>query len=646
MNQEAINSDLRERADSQLQTKVLKEVRNYMKVSSDHMSKYWANWERDDRIYRGYLVPDKDDKKANAKKEPSKLIVPMTYAQTQTAISFVFSTLIQRENLFEVQGFSPEDKMKALNIEHDLQYQVNKDKTTLKLYCWLLDMFKTGFGVVKCEWREEHADMKVQREVVTRGLANRLFGAGHPKISVQEVVEEVLMYQGNMVSNVSPYSFYPDPSVPLAKFQEGLFVGHEEETSKKNLLRQEGKMYHGVKHIPNSMDKTTFEHRKRYAGRNFGEVKNFRDKSQMNIGSAEDIILSEMCFDVVPADWTKATGIDLGDETRPIKYIATFANDSKLIRFEPQGYLHNKFTYSLAEYSPDHNSFYNPGLASTINELQGLTNWFLNSHVLGVRKILKNRLLVDPAGVEMDDIRNDKAYIRMISSGSKNPDRVLKQLQVNDVTGNHVNDLTQINSIIQLVTGINENALGQFSSGRRSATEARNVNAGAAARLKMHAQLFWLQGLEPLAQQFLANTRQGRDENVYNMIMGELAKTHPYSEVIPADPNKIAGGYDFVPYDASLPTDKDRQARVQQDLFGSLISSPEAAQMLDIHPKPLLDHIMQLNGITNMRDFSFAANQNFTPQPTVVPDNEIPPDGQPVDLGNNLIQQLAQGSAV
>ena len=92
MDQPSINQDLatREPTESKLQQEVLKKTRTYLKSSSEKMSQFYDRWDRNDDIYRGYRVLDRDDKDAASKKEPTKIIVPVTFAQVQTAISFVF----------------------------------------------------------------------------------------------------------------------------------------------------------------------------------------------------------------------------------------------------------------------------------------------------------------------------------------------------------------------------------------------------------------------------------------------------------------------------------------------------------------------------------------------------------------------------
>ena len=664
MDQEKINNDLAENDSnsSPFQKKVVDMCNRFVKLSAEQMSRFHDGWDNNDFIYRGYKLFDKDDKDAVKDGEPPKIIVPITYAQTQTAISFILSTFSQRDMFYQLTGSGPEDCHKVQALETDLNYQMVRQKHLFKLYCYLLDTFKYGFGVMQAQWGTDYAKMRISKKTESYGALGgmmKMFGAkATPKVSYTEELGDVLMYEGNKLENISPFTFYPDPSVVLSQFQTGKFVAHDIETSRTAVIKKEGETYFGTSKIPVTIPPDELKDRKRRTGRLFGDK--VGDRSVVpgpGEGSqrVDAIVLTEVMVELIPRKATEDFGIDVGSEDVPMKYLAVIGNDRKLIRFEPAGYLHNEFNYCMSEYSPDHNTFYNPGLSDTIYELQNIITFFLNSHIVNVRKIIQNRFVADPSKIEMSDFHNNATVIRLKQAGLP-IDRILKQLDVHDVTSQHVSDMDTLVKLVQVVTGINENALGQYAGGRRSATEARSVNAGAAARLKMHAQLIWQQGLEPLGRQILSNTRQGRTQKVYDMIVGALNAKAPFADTILADPESLAGGYDFLPYDATLPSDRQQQAGIFQELLTAIISNPMAAQALNLSPVKLLDHIAELYNIRNMGDFALNPQQNGLPMPPemqVMPDQQVGnmvADGklQPMQqdpMGGDILKALAQTNA-
>ncbi len=637
--QEKINRDLQETdsTGSEFQKKVVEMVRGYMKTSADRMSRLHTSWDNNSLIYRGYRVPDKDDADAVKDGEPPKIIVPITYAQVQTALAFIIATFSQRDNVFDLRGIGPEDEKNVFAMNTDLQYQQNDQKFMLKLYFWLLDALKQGFGVMQVQWEERYTEMRVARQETSftiPGMIGSIFGR-KPEMKTVEAFEDVLAYQGNKLTNISPYAFYPDPAVSIANFQEGKFVGTEIEVAIQTLQAEEGKMYFGVDKIPNSMSKDLLEQRPRRVKGPFGTDETSKPPLGKESQSSARILLT-MQVTASEKEMSEKLEVDLGNSTKQVKWIIALGNDQKVIRFERCSYLHNRYNYEVIEYSPDHDAFYNSGLADTIAELQNLTTFLLNSHVVNIRKIIANRFITDPTKVEMEDIKAGSIYIRT-KGAVPDVNRVIQQLQASDITKNNVNDMSGIMALIQVVTGISENALGQYASGRRSATEARNVNAGSAARLKMHAGLMWQQGILPVGQQMLANTRQWRTKEVYDQIVGTKAMETPFEQVILADPSRIAGGYDFMPYDATLPTDRQFQAGVLQELFTVLVSNPNSIQLLNKDPMKLMNYIAQLYNIRNLRDFDLSALPTQAPQTQIVPDDQAALAAQagaePIDVG-------------
>lgn len=655
MNQEQINNDLREHdsSSSKFQNKILTKLRAYLDASSNEMSQYWDIWESTEAVYRAWRVKDKEDYENEAQNRSAKLIVPVTYAQTQTFISFILSAFNQREYFYELRGRNSEDQRYKEGLQRDLQYQLDKQGFVLHQYNAILSACQYGFHVSKVQWTTEEELVRARR-VITKEptLMERLSSMmlGQPA-QAQEIVEEiegkVVSYEGNIITTVSPYNFLPDPNFPIAEFYKGEFCCDENEVSLARIRSQEGKLYHGTKHIEPYIGTSLWNSRKRRVGtRNASNISS--DLTHYDLKG--NVILDEVYFYAVPAELSKTCNLDIGKEKDPVLFIATIANDSKLIRFERSGYLHGGFPFAVGEYSPNSNSFINPGLNDMINDLQSLETWMLNSHISNVQSAIKSRFIVNENMVNMSDIEANSSKIRVNKSGDV--DKAIKQLLVTDVTQRHIGETEYIHKLIQLVTGINENALGQYATGRRSATEAHNVNAGAAARLQMHAKLLYESSFKNIGKMLIANTRQGRSQSIYEAIIGEDIDKFPFEQVILTPLDKIMGGYDFVPFDATLPSERFERANLLKEVFSMLVSNPQTIQLLNKNPLPLLEHIAELLGITNLKDFNLNAQENAlvgqpsVPQVQVVPDEvamQAAQTGTPVDMsGMNAIQQMMQ----
>jgi hypothetical protein len=600
--QEKINKDLTDHntSESDFQRHVVELCKTHLRQSVHAISSNYLKWDHNDMVYRGYKLNDKNDQVAEQKKEPHKIIVPITYAQIQTAVAFLIAQFSARARFYELVPFGSEDTRAVEALEADLDYQLRRNNFHSVLANFCLDTLKYGIGILKVDWRQEYSSYRVSKPAKPSGFSSMLgkVGIKMPQQN-EESVERILSYEGSKIYNVSPYCFYPDPTINIARFQEGQFVAHDEDRSKAFLETYEGNFYYGTKKVPGFIPSDDLRNWTRRTGSAY--LQQGAPISERGEGSKQ-IVVTECQILLNPKQIKEKFDMDIGDEDRPVKFIAVIANNQKLIKFERLGYLHDQFTYVVAESSPDHTAFINGGLSDTIDELQQLITFLLNSHVTNVKKIIQNRLVVDPQKVDLDDIRNNAMLIKLKQSNLP-IDRVLYQLQMQDVTSHHIGDLEHIFKLVQLVSGISENALGQYTTGRRSATEARSVQQGAASRSKLLANHLWSTGLEPLGKMLLSNTRQGRSRAVYSAIVGpELEAQAPYDTTILVGEEQISGGYDFAPFDATLPSEKQAQAAVLKELLEPMISNPQLGMMLQLDPVKLLHRVAQLLGIKDLGD--------------------------------------------
>src|SRR5882724_9769208 len=88
---------------------LLKYVGKRAKKSREDMSKNFTQWDKYDAVFRSERMPDKADDSATAKGQPKKLIVPLTFAQVMTFVSFCVMNLMQNRRFFELEPTGTED---------------------------------------------------------------------------------------------------------------------------------------------------------------------------------------------------------------------------------------------------------------------------------------------------------------------------------------------------------------------------------------------------------------------------------------------------------------------------------------------------------------------------------------------------------
>lgn len=577
------------------------------------MSKQYGDWDLFQAVYNGEKGPrDKHDVKARERKEPEKMVIPMTYAQVQTFVAFCFQLFTQRPQMFELTGTGVEDWKAAKVAEACLSRDLVKNKFSVIVYQDLLNIGRFGLGVIKHTWSKE-TKMQLVDDAPPEQAAPSLSGVpmfGKPQTQSMQPVTKFL---GNKLESISPYRFFPDPRVPIGDFQNGEFCADETDVTHIYLRKQEKNgMFAGTKYIKD-MKSTEWEVR---------NTQGMRSGVTFDLATGKQkggVLMTSVQIDIIPNEFELGDKSFLGTEDYPVKYVIVIANDNRVIKCEPMNYMHDNYTYSVSQLSPDQMRQINAGVAELVQELQSVITWLFNSRITSVRQTIQNRMIVDPEGVEMSDIADRKPVIRLKKGAARSGvDRWVKQIQVSDVTQSHIQDATSLGGIMQVVTGINENALGQYSSGRRSAEQTKAVNSGAASRLKMFAVLIWVQQIAPLGEDMLSNLRDGLDEEQLVKVMGIQSEqpmsqyavsSRDFQQFLGVTKADLIGNYDFEMLDGTSSTEKGEIAQMLQELLVGLMSNPNAAAMLGLDPRALLTEIAELNGIRNPERFFLQPTQ-------------------------------------
>ena len=624
--EQRVIDELNAEVPTKFQVKMLEHCRALVKLSRGRMSDYYARWDQYSDAYearaRSSITSKTNDKNAEVKGQPTNIGVPLTYSQIQTFVAFGMGILQQRDRFFELEGTGEEDhksaKLGEALLEHNLQYSNMPQKT----YQLLLDMGRFSIGVIKHSWETEMETVWVQQEkpsMLSSGplsFLGKLLPTAEPEM--EDVRVEQIRYQGNKLYSISPYRFFPDPRLPLTRYQEGEFCASEDEFSMTSLRKgEQSGLYAGVDFIK-KFDKGDFEQRgqSRFTHVNVSENLTGRQTEQ----SEGVAVVTEVQVELVPSQFILSDGNPLGDSDTPEKWIVVYANDNRLIRIEPSGYAHNNFTYHVAQFSQDQHNFINESISQMLGQLQDVIDWFLNSHITNVRKHITNRMVVDPAGIHYEDLKNHKAVIRLKPAASKQGvDRYIKQLNVSDVTRGHISDIAELMKFAQMTTAISDNLMGQFHSGRRSAREASNVSAASGARLRNIIKLVFSTTFDPMGRDLLSNLRDGLEEDTFVTVSGdEFPDWEVYNGFkinndrikVPVNRTTLNGKFDFKIFEGTLPSEKGAQADTLQEILENILKNPQGMQIilqLGYDPAKLFKEVLELRGIKHPDRFKVDA---------------------------------------
>lgn len=556
-------------------------------------------------MYRGERAWDETDYKAKKRNEPEKVFVPLTHSQTQTFVAFATMLLTQRDYFFDMTGAGSESQRPAelatAVLERDLEY--NKF-TGILLPQFLVDVCRYGVGIFKSDW--VHETVPTMKQVpdpkwkpdptLPMQVAPPMVNKYVPQIS----------YLGNRVTVVSPYRWFPDTRLPITRAKYGQFMADEIEYSRDELKQMESAgECAGVDYIPTIPNNAYMDRR------------SFLLDQQPALGtdpmiSPEDakhyVLVTEIEYKCNPSKVEIDDGVFLDpDLDAEVVYQIWVGNDNRIIRIVDQGYEHNEFLYDTAQFFNDQNRLLNFGIAELLAPMQTITDWLLNSRVANVRKVINNQLIVDPRYVDMNDLKERNAVIRLKGTvDGMSIENYIKQLAVTDVTTGHIGDMEVVRGLSEDATGLSENLVGQYSSGRRSAREASNVNANAASRVILPVKGLWQSAILPLGKKMLRNLRQGLDAPQLVKVVGlsnVMEDPQAVATLLPVDKSMLEGNYDFLVFDDTLPSQRTAIAAQLQEVMVALSQNPELVFALGYDPKLMLQEWFKLVGIRNADRF-------------------------------------------
>lgn len=590
--------------DSPEHKKVLTAIQRRWRMSREKLSERYTAWTRSEEQMMAYIPATELDSKRKMDRDSglpqyTTIEVPYSYAQLLAAHTYWTSVFLARDPVMQFQGRHGEPEMGIKALEAIVSYQMQVGRWLVPLYIWLMDAGKYGMGVVGTYWEKEEA--YVSRYVEA---PKKYFGIEIPgQIEKKRETLRATTYEGNRLYNVRPYDFFPDPRVPVSQFQSGEFCGRYVEVGWNHLKKKEAQgKYYNLEHVKNSRPSEWLRDR----GSSQLSIPNAEGLDYFGTGGQTDttdinkldfIALLEMHIELIPREW------GLGESPHPEKWVFTVANDKVIIGAEPLGLLHNQFPFDIIEYEVEGYGMFKRGMPEMVKPLGDVITWLFNSHFFNVRKVLNDQLVVDPSRIVMKDVLDPKpGRIIRLKPGAygSDPRLAVNQLQVADVTQTHIRDVGFVADIIMRMTGVNDQIMGMVNTGgRKSATEIRASSTFGVNRLKTNSEYFSAQGWTPLAQKIVQNTQQFYDAEQQFRIAGNLMqRAERFTQVTP---DAIAGFYDFVPVDGTLPVDRYAQAALWRDILAGMRQFPQLMVEFDI--PAIFSHVAHLAGIRNLENF-------------------------------------------
>lgn len=615
---------------SELSRFILRQCFDRVRASEREFLRKHNKWREAEERAIAYLPEREVDTIRRGKRESgapqyTTIQLPYSYAMLMASHTYWTSVFMARNPVLQFAGRHGETEQQIQALEALIDYQVQVGQMLVPWYVWLFDAGRYGYGVLGTHWRNEFSNVAQIIEVE----GTTFLGLSTGKKKKQKISTRVQGYQGNKHYNVRPYHFLPDPRLPLYRFQEGEFVAVYCELGWNDILKRTEQ---GI-YINDSLQyaKTTAQATStRWAGSPQLELPYIETfGTEYTREKAKVITAYEVCVELVPDAWK------LGESKSPEKWMFTVTSDfAVVLGAQPLGYLHDNFPFNIMMFEYEGYALINRGIPEILEPIQTTVDWLINSHFYNVRKAMNDQFVVDPSRLVMSDVTDPLpgGIMRLRPSAYGTDTRTaITQLNVVDVTQNHMNDLAAMLQFGEQVLGVNAQLLGQGVPGgsRKSATEVRATSQSSILRPKTTSEFYSALGWQPMAQAMVQNSQQLYDAERKYRIVGDLAN-EAGPQFINVDQSAIQGFYDFVPVDGTLPIDRFAQANLWREMFAQIRQMPEIAGQYDLGR--IFGWVAQLAGLKNIHQFRVQAQPEDVLQQQAAAGNVVPISPQGGDL--------------
>lgn len=600
--------------DSDLHKDLVSKVWRRAHASRLEMSKRFTSWREIDKVMTIY-IPLKDKEQTLKNQDSSKpvsIVFPYSYSMMEALLTYLTLAFFQ-DPMFQYEGVEDDDTIGAMLLELVIKMQCIKNKVPLAVHTVLRDSLGYGVGIGIPTWETQYGRKPIRSKIITQSEL------GESTTNDVQFVDS-LLFEGNALDNIDPYMWLPDPSVASSKIQKGEFFGWIDRDNMMNLLSEESvpkSTLFNVKYLKEKQNKrsTLSIDQSDRQSKHGGSTDMHRGMS----GITNPVDVLKMYVTLIPKDWK------LGAGENPEKWFFAIAADDLIIQCERADHHHGMYPAAVASPEYDGYSISPIGRMEVLHGLQHTLDFLFNSHIANVRKAINDMLIVDPYLVNINDLKDPQPgkLIRLRRPAwGRGVDKVVQQLQVQDITRLNISDSAYITQWMDRVSGADQSMQGSMRQGgpeRLTKSEFQGTRGSAVSRLQRIAMIVGMQFMQDIGTMFAVHAQQYMSQETYVSVVGryqeQLAKTFGKQKV-PVSPYDISVNYDLIVRDGSIPGGNFSDAWLE--LFKVIGTTPELMAQFDT--TRIFMYIAQQLGAKNVEDFKRNMSQI---QPTTMPDQQV-----------------------
>lgn len=579
--------------------RIKKRLEHRIRLGLQGRSEQEEKWREAENLTLAY-IPERDEDRARRTKRDSgtptytTIQIPYTYSLLMSAHTYWTSVFFARSPIHQFSGRHGEGEMQVQAMEALISYQVDVGRFMVPYMIWLYDAGKYACGILGQYWERKKIHYGELVELQDETGAVKLY----------QSTKEVMGYEGNCVYNVSPWDWIHDPRVSLKNFQKGEFCAVRTRMTWSDVLKRRDAGYFN-KNVDllteHSSLKTSDESSSALKRPDFTRTFWEEEGASGKVKHPAQVVAWEVYVEIVPKEW------EIGNTSYPMKWCFTITEDFEhIIGASPLNNVHGEFPFDVMEMEVEGYGLYSRGIPEIMEPIQNTLDWLINVHFWNTRAALNNQFIVDPSKLVIKDVQNSgPGFIWRLRPEAYGTDirTMFHQVQVQDVTRGNIGDYQMMMGVGERVLGVNDQIMGALNvgGGRKTATEVRSTTGFGVNRLKTTTEWMSALGFAPHAQKLVSTSQQMYDVTKKMRRVGSFIMDAG-QQFIDVSPDSIAGAFDVVPVDGTLPIDRMAQANLWKELLiGAPRMVPQIAMGYDWGR--IFGWTAQLAGLKNINNF-------------------------------------------
>ena len=602
--------------ESETHNRLLTTLISMIRDSQSFIAQRDDDWDHVDKQHRLYLDFSAQKRKSDRTYDSTKkehpfggdIVIPVSYSVLMTRADVIYSIMNQSDPFVHLEGSESDDFGPARLLEACLSRDFMLSRLPRQLWQLIIDADRYSFSVWYMNWEEEYKEVEKRRFFVGEKLSSMM------KIEPTVTTEQVLTKQWANISTINPRRLLPDPAVPIGDVVErGLYLGHSEDI---NWLQLHEKRYSDGRGPYINVDKARSS--RRTYRRNSGstdDAGSLRDTRGNELDSKyPELEIHKVQWKIIPKDW------GLSESGRMELWQFMVAGEDVIVAAYPCDSPLKKFTYGIGQLEPDMHAAFTPGMGTNLIGGHYLVNWYINSNLTNVRKMINDQLIWNDDLLNATDMKNTSPgrRIRLTQKGKLLHERGIMQIEqmygqmrLTDVTTGHPEIAQNVFSFLQRMANTPDTVQAMPLPTKRTLGEVQGISQSAGISLGRAAGMLDTGVVDPITQQMIAYRQAYMSMEEAVKIVGKK-KAAQGASIQHATREQIQGRYDYIVRTTTMPPDPARNLSMWMQIAQMVFSGQlpiTAVSGKQLNPLALIEEILFQMGINYFDNFMVDSEQ-------------------------------------